>query len=84
MRRILFIYIGNEDVVESKKIIAILEYQLFHSSPQLRKLIAKRERNNCVFGSVEDAKAIIITDSDIYYSPFSTLTLKKRDELYEL
>lgn len=74
----LFIYIGNDDVVESKTIISILEYQLIHSSPKLQQLIKDRKRTNQVFGSFKDAKSIVITDDCICYSPLSTLTLKKR------
>ena len=81
MGNILFIYIGNDDVVESKKIISILDYQLMHSSPKLRQLIEKKKKNR-VIGSDEDAKSIIITDDYIYYSTFSTFTLKNREEIY--
>ena len=80
--KLLFIYIGNDDVVESKKIISILDYQLMHSSPKLRQLIEEQKKNNRVIGSDKDAKSIIITDDYIYYSTFSTLTLKNREELY--
>lgn len=78
----MFIFIGNDEVVETKKIISILDYQLVHSSPKLRQLIEGQKRNDNIFGSDEDAKSIIITDDGIHYSPFSTSTLKKREELY--
>ncbi|MEI3604454.1 DUF370 domain-containing protein [Pseudogracilibacillus sp. SE30717A] len=78
----MFIYIGNDDVVESKKIIIILDYQLTYSSPKLRQLINKHKEEDSIHGSEEDAKSVIITEDCIYYSPFSTSTLKKRDELY--
>ena len=70
--KLLFIYIGNDDVVESKKIISILDYQL----------IEEQKKNNRVIGSDKDAKSIVITDDYIYYSTFSTFTLKNREELY--
>ncbi len=82
MGKLLFIYIGNDEVVESDKIISILDYQLTHSSPKLRQLIADQKRNKRVIGSDIDAKSIIITDESIYYSSFSTSTLKNREELY--
>ena len=78
----MFIYIGNDEVVESRTIIAILEIQLYHSSPQLRKLINDRKKMDSVFGSMEDAKSIIVTKDSIYYSPLATSTLKKREQLY--
>ncbi|MEI3611098.1 extracellular matrix regulator RemB [Pseudogracilibacillus sp. SO30301A] len=78
----MFIYIGNDEVIESDKIISILNYQLTYSSPKLRQLIADQKRNKRVIGSDIDAKSIIITDESIYYSSFSTSTLKNREELY--
>jgi len=80
--KIVFIYIGNDDVVMSNKIISILEYQLIHSSPKLRQLIEKQKKANRIFGSYKFAKSIVITDDGIYYSPLSAQTLKKRDALY--
>ena len=80
----MFIYIGNDEVVESCKIISILEFQLIHSSPKLRHLLEDRKKRDKVFGSVTDAKSIIITDDCIYYSPLSTTTLKNREELHEM
>lgn len=80
----LFIYIGNDHVIESKQIISILDFQLIRSSSKLKKLIEKRKKDERVFGIEEDAKSIIITDDSLYYSPFSTYTLKKREELHKV
>lgn len=79
----MFIYIGNELVVESNRVIAILDYELTESSRRLNEVIDKHVQLEKVYGSETDAKAIIITMDAIYYSPFSTITLKNRDEIYE-
>lgn len=77
---ILFIFIGNDDVIETKKIICILDYELIHSSP-FKKLIAERKKKKQVSGNEKEAKSIIITDDRIYFSSLSTFTLKKREDV---
>lgn len=79
----MFIYIGNDHVVESESIVAILDYELIHSSKRLNEVIDRHRNIDSIFGDEEEAKSIIITMDSIYYSPFSTYTLKNRDELYE-
>lgn len=76
----LFIYIGNDHVIESKQIISILDFQLIHL--ELKKMIEHRKEVKQVFGKQEDAKSIILTEDTVYYSPFSTITLKNREEMY--
>lgn len=79
----MFIYIGNDHVVESDSIIAILDYELIYSSKRLNEVLDRHREIDQIFGVEEEAKSIIITLDSIYYSPFSTYTLKNRDELYE-
>lgn len=73
-------FIGNDDVIETDKIICILDYQ--PNASQLRKLIDERKRAEKVVGNEKEAKSIIITDDQIYFSYLSTQTLKKREDLY--
>jgi len=79
----MFIYIGNDHVVESDSIIAILDYELIYSSKRLNEVLDRHREIDQIFGMEDEAKSIIITIDSIYYSPFSTYTLKNRDELYE-
>ena len=79
----MFIYIGNDHVVESDAIIAILDYELIYSSKRLNEVLDRHREIDRIFGMEDEAKSIIITIDSIYYSPFSTYTLKNRDELYE-
>lgn len=79
----MFIYIGNDLVIESKQIVAIFELDLVNHSKRLTSIVKKSAQNNCLLGSKDDAKSVIITDDYVYYSPLSTLTLKNRDELYQ-
>ncbi len=73
----LFIYIGNYHVVESKYIISILDVQLEQTSSKLQRLIDDFKQKDKLYGDEESAKSIVITDDVLYYSPLSTLTLKK-------
>lgn len=79
----MFIYIGNDHVVESDAIVAILDYELIYSSKRLNEVLDRHREIDQIFGVEDEAKSIIITIDSIYYSPFSTYTLKNRDELYE-
>ncbi len=79
----MFIYIGNDIVIESKSIIAIFDAELIQSSRRLLKKIEEHQKNGTLFGEAKDAKSIILTNEHVYYSALSTLTLKNREELYE-
>lgn len=79
----MFIYIGNNELIKTESIIAIIDSELSGYSDYNERLISKHRKAGKVFGAEEDAKSIIITKEAIYYSPLATLTLKNRDALYE-
>lgn len=79
----MFIYIGNNELIKTDSIIAIIDSELSNYSEHNEQLIFEHSQAGKVFGSKEDAKSIIITTDAIYYSPLATLTLKNRDALYE-
>jgi len=79
----MFMYVGNDYVIESKEIIAIFDIELVHSSVRLNQIVHQCSIDSKLYGSKEDAKSVLFTDGEIYYSPLSTLTLKNRDELYQ-
>lgn len=78
----MFIFIGNDEVLQTDKIISILDAQLLSSSKRVKHLMKYKTVTKEVRGNQVEAKSIIITDTAIYYSPLSILTLKKREELY--
>ena len=77
----MFIYIGNDHVVESKYIISILDVQLKQTSSKLQRIVQDFKMNEKLFGDEADAKSLILTDDALYYSPLSTMTLKKTKKL---
>lgn len=78
----MFMYIGSNQVIESKTIIAILEYDLTTHSKRINELILKYKKKKRLFGKKSDAKSIIVTEDAVYFSVYSTHTLKNKDELF--
>src|SRR5699024_12418156 len=81
--RSLFIHMGNCVVVESTSIISILDVQLEKTSSKLQRMIKEFEEKDQPHGDKPTANSVVITDNALYYSPLSTLTLKKTKELYQ-
>lgn len=78
---LLYLYIGNDHVVKSTYIISILDAQLEQTSTKLQRIIEDFKEQDKLYGDQKDAKSIVITDNALYYSPLSTLTLKKTKKL---
>ncbi|MFC0525945.1 extracellular matrix regulator RemB [Pontibacillus salicampi] len=75
----MFIHLGEDHVIESHDVIAIIDYELLSSSSIVEEMIVNQRNNQRVIESPnEEAKAIVITKDYIYFSPLSVLTLKKR------
>jgi len=72
------IYIDDNYSIDSQHIISILDYQLITSSEKMRQYIDTLHSKGKVQGEELDAKSMIITDDTVYFSPFSTYSLKKR------
>lgn len=77
----MFISISNNEVVEAAGIISILDVQLEQTSSKLQRLVNDFKKRDKLFGEEKEAKSIVITDEALYYSPLSTLTLKKAKTL---
>lgn len=74
----MFIHIGNDHVVRSKDVVAIIDYQLISSSIIMDEMMKESKKQNKIYGSKWDAKSVMITKEKIYYSTLSVSTLKKR------
>ncbi|CDQ37848.1 extracellular matrix regulator RemB [Virgibacillus salexigens] len=77
----MFIHIGNDNVIRSSDVIAIIDYQLISSSTIMEELMTESLQAKKVAGPTEDAKSVMITKEMIYYSTLSVSTLKKRSSM---
>lgn len=78
----MFIFIDNELPIETERVIAILDYQLLKTSSKLLNLMEQKRKEHLLFGIENGAKSIVITDKELYFSPLSTITLKKREHFF--
>lgn len=74
----MFIHIGNDTVIHSSDVVAIIDYHLISSSTIMEELMTESLKEKRVAGPVEHAKSVMITKEMMYYSTLSVSTLKKR------
>lgn len=75
----MFIHLGGDTVIRSKDIIAILDKQVKETSEITESFLnfqteGKQEEKK----KMDMTKAIVITTDQIYFSPISSGTLKRR------
>lgn len=74
----MFIHIGNDHVIQSEEVIAIVDFHLISSSTIMEEMMAGARAEKKVIGSTRHAKSVMITTGNIFYSTLSVSTLKKR------
>lgn len=75
----MFIHLGGDILVNSKKIIAILNAESVLGANSSKDFIKTAQEEGFISNlDQKEYKSVVITDKDIYLSPISTLTLKKR------
>lgn len=74
----MYINLDDHYSVDSQNIVLMIDIQLVDSSEKMRTFIEQSELNDQLHGSAVEAKSIVITDDNVYYSPYSTISLKKR------
>lgn len=84
----MFIHLGGDTLVNSKRITAILNAESVLRSNSSKDFLKTAQEEGFINNlNQEEYKSIVITDKSIYLSPISTLTLKKRanfvDSLHE-
>jgi extracellular matrix regulatory protein B len=78
----MYIHIGEEVLVRTKDIIAILDKDSVRTSDYIQEFLQHNE-NNTENLSKNTFKSIVITSGKIYLSPLASTTLKKRSmQLY--
>lgn len=75
----MFLHLGTDMVVSLKQVIAILDLRSAGSPEQARSMVATLGRKKRVIDIAHgDPKSLVLTDTEAYLSPISSLTLKKR------
>lgn len=74
----MFIHIGNDHVIQSDTIVAIVDRDLMTSSEITETMISANQAEGIVEGTPREAKSIVITTSLIYCSSLSVATLQRR------
>ncbi|MBR0591898.1 MULTISPECIES: extracellular matrix regulator RemB [Bacillus] len=72
----MYIHLGDDCVVSTREIVAIVDYKM-RSSSVVEEFLLKHERQ-IISLSQGTPKSIVVTTKSVYYSPLSSSTLKKR------
>ncbi len=77
----VFLHVGADVVVSLKSVIAILDLRTAREGVATREFIALCQTDKVVFDiSSGTAKSLVLTEREVYLSPISSLTLKKRSD----
>jgi regulator of extracellular matrix RemA (YlzA/DUF370 family) len=75
----MFLHVGTDVVVSLKRVIAILDLKSAGSSEATQAFLDHLKSQKKVTDiSGGDAKSLVLTDTEAFLSPISSLTLKKR------
>jgi len=75
----MFIHLGGDVMVQSKEVIAIFDLKMKYSSDSTKEFLDVADEEGFVVVIDEnESKSFVVTTRKVYYSPISSLTLKKR------
>ncbi len=75
----MFIHLGGDTLINSKRIVAILNADSVLGANSSKEFLKTAQEEGFIANhDQKEYKSIVITDKNIYLSPISTLTLKKR------
>lgn len=75
----MFIHLGGDTLINSKRIIAILNVESVLGANSSKNFLKTAQEEGFIANiDQKEYTSIVITDKNIYLSPISTLTLKKR------
>lgn len=77
----MFIHIGNDNVIRSRDIVAIVDIDIISSSSIMKEMVTREEEKKQLIKSTSEPKSVVITDHYIYYSSLSASTLEKRSDI---
>ncbi|MCZ8517452.1 DUF370 domain-containing protein [Paenibacillus filicis] len=75
----MFIHLGGEKIIRASELVAIFDLSIEKSSKISKQFInfATKDKKLEIIGD-EESKSLVVTQSKVYYSPISSMTLKKR------
>lgn len=77
----MFIHIGDGHIINSENIIVMIDQQYVDSSSINEELIEHQKEQESESTIDQKTKTIVVTKKDVYYSPLTIQTLKKRTSL---
>lgn len=79
----MFLHVGSEIMVPIKQIVAIIDFRGTQTSPATREYLdVARTEKRLIDLSGGSPKSVIVTTNQVYLSPISSLTLKKRSDSF--
>lgn len=77
----MFLHLGEDIVLQTKDIVAIIDSNLVAESVILKEFIDANDKNNNIIHISEGTvKSIVVTENKVYFSPLTAVTLKRRSE----
>lgn len=73
----MYIHLGEDMVIQARDIIAILDKDSANHSPLIEEFLNRQDGLNANL-SKPLFKSIVVTTENVYFSPLSSGTLKKR------
>lgn len=80
----MFIHLGGDVMVKEDEVIAIFDIKTEEASEKTAEFLKRAgENKKTIVIDREDTKSFVVTIEYLYYSPISSLTLKKRASFVE-
>lgn len=79
----MYLHIGDDIVVQTDEIVAILDKKLLDSSPILAEFLQQKAEITLHLAK-KSIKSIVVTTKHVYFSPLASVTLKKRSQQYSI
>ncbi|MBU8905753.1 extracellular matrix regulator RemB [Desertibacillus haloalkaliphilus] len=78
----MFIHLGGDTVIRSKDVVAILDSEMENTSSDTTDFLDAFRKSNQIIEISEDlTKSIVVTEEHVYFSPISSVTLKRRAQV---
>ena len=75
----MYLHIGEDILVHTDEIVAILDKKLLDSSPILAEFLQQKADQQFDL-TKKSIKSIVVTTKHVYYSSLASVTLKKRSQ----